>query len=191
MATPSACEADHYARTTPAPERSSTNPGLHQTGALHMTKITERPQPRYCPSCGSEFEAWVEACLDCGTPLVAYDQSGVRHVERGDSPNEPDGCTRLELRMRRPGLVFRGPLMKGFVSLDGEVHSLPWFGSLELEVEPGNHELMVTRGLDVVEITIHAQEGRRTIVEHLPPATRVGTARLVVVQGVEIQDPRD
>jgi hypothetical protein len=49
----------------------------------------EKKEPRVCPKCGYEYEAWVEACPDCGVPLVAGDEE-TRHgrptLEPGDDP---------------------------------------------------------------------------------------------------------
>lgn len=34
----------------------------------------ERAQPHKCPKCGYEYEAWVEACPDCGVPIETVER---------------------------------------------------------------------------------------------------------------------
>lgn len=64
---------------------------------------------KLCPDCGSEFQMWVERCLDCGATLVV----SVPHPEGAappsvfidDEPAIPPGC--VPLRMAAVGWIRR------------------------------------------------------------------------------------
>jgi ribosomal protein L40E len=60
----------------------------------------QNDQVKLCPRCGSEFQMWVERCLDCDTPLVASmplpDGAGpVVAPEEPDEPAVPPDCVHL------------------------------------------------------------------------------------------------
>lgn len=65
--------------------------------------------PKYCPSCGEEFEDWVEACPDCGDAL-AEEKPAPDPAEAGD---EAAGPTEEEARDYRA--VWRGAEEDGTV----------------------------------------------------------------------------
>jgi hypothetical protein len=47
--------------------------------------IMENPTKRICPTCGYEYESWVEVCPDCGTPIESRPRLEV--VKGGIDPN--------------------------------------------------------------------------------------------------------
>jgi|WetSurMetagenome_2_1015567.scaffolds.fasta_scaffold210019_2 hypothetical protein len=46
--------------------------------------------PRYCPKCGTEFQGWVEKCLDCNAPLVDTKPEMVLEPEGTSKPETID-----------------------------------------------------------------------------------------------------
>jgi predicted amidophosphoribosyltransferase len=71
---------------------------------------------KLCPSCGGEYQLWVEACADCGVPLVRpWDLDAARKRETprvaapaSELPEDPGGCPACGAHVREGAIECPG-----------------------------------------------------------------------------------